>query len=95
VAERGVDPEQLDVEFPVQGMKEVCERFKGVVGAWFGVSEVMEEQFNRELIGWVEEEMFSESVKGGVGNGGNGVGFEVVGSEKEGEVPFASGSGVV
>jgi len=43
----------------------------------------------------VEEEMFTESVKCGISDGGDGVSFEVVSSEEESEVPLTSSTRVI
>ena len=59
-------------------LKEVGNGFERVVGSRFGVSKKMEKELDSGLVCWVEEEMLSEAGKSDVGNGGNGVGLDVV-----------------
>ena len=76
-------------------MKKVSDWLEWVVGTGFRVSELVKEEFDGGLVSGIEKEVLTKSIEGSVGDGSNGVGFEVVGSEKESEVPFTSGACVI
>ena len=71
----------IDVNFPIEVLKQVGDWFERIVGTWFRVSKQVQEEFKCGLVGGVEEEMFPEGGKGSVGNGSYGVGFDVVGGK--------------
>jgi hypothetical protein len=71
----------VDVNFPVEVLKQVSDWFEWIVGTRLRVSKEVEEEFNRGLVGWIEEEMFPEGGESSIGDGGYRVGFDVVGGK--------------
>ena len=84
-----MDSPPIDVDFPVKVLEEVDNWLERVVGAWFRVGELVEQELDSDLVFFVEEEMFTEGCQGGVGDGGKGIRFNVVGGEEECQVALS------
>ena len=95
MAKRACDSPSNGIEFPAEGLEEIQNWFKGVIGLRFWLNDSVVERKDVGKVVGVEKKMSLERSQGRKGGSSEWVGGAEFGSQKECEGSLTAGTGVI